>query len=442
MQLIFDLFSGNLLEAHGTGLYTFVYYFTNILHVLFFLFYLHQIVYMIVGTVKHKKIDNYKPKKIAKIGIVISARNEERVIGNLIKSIKSGTYPKECYTIFVIADNCTDNTAEVCRKLGCIVFEREDKKLIGKGYALHYLFERLHKESMWRDCLPDAYIVLDADNVIRPDYIFEMNKVYDRGYEMITSYRNSKNIGKNWISAGYGYWFMHEARHLNNSRMMLGTSCAISGTGFLISRRLVEKYGNWSFFTLTEDIQCSTTYSLDGGKVGYCPTAEFFDEQPETLRQSYRQRERWAKGFYQVFGKYGNPLLRGSFKRFACYDVLTTIFPALMLTLCLFLSLPIVMAIGAIIGDTALVAYAGATLLRSLIKYYVIMLIMSVLVVITEWKRIHCSTAKKIFHVFTFPLFMFTYIPISVSALFKKVEWKPIYHSGNVSLSDIISCEE
>ena len=121
---------------------------------------------------------------------------------------------------------------------------------------------------------------------------------------------------------------------------------------------------------------------------------------------------------------------------------MTTIFPALMLTLCLFLSLPIVMAIGAIMGDTALVAYAGATLVRSLIKYYVIMLIMSVLVVITEWKRIHCSTAKKIFHVFTFPLFMFTYIPISVSALFKKVEWKPIYHSGNVSLSDIISCEE
>ena len=442
MQLIIDLINGNLLEAQGSGLYAFVYYFTNILHILFFVFYLHQIIYMIVGTVKHKKIDAYKPKKLAKIGIVISARNESRVIGNLIKSIKASTYPSGLYNIFVIADNCTDNTAEICRRLGCIVFERNDEKLIGKGYALHYLFEQLHKQARWANYLPDAYIVLDADNVIKPNYIFEMNKVFDRGYEMITSYRNSKNIGKNWISAGYGYWFMHESRHLNNSRMMLGTSCAISGTGFLISRRLVERYDNWSFFTLTEDIQCSTTYALDGGRVGYCPTAEFFDEQPETLRQSYRQRERWAKGFYQVFGKYGKSLICKCFKRFACYDVLTTIFPALMVTLTLFVSLPIVMAIGGIMGDMALVAYAGATLVKSLLKYYLIMLIMSILVVITERKKIHCSTKRKVLHIFTFPFFMFTYIPISVTALFKKVKWKPIYHSGNMSLSDIVSCED
>ena len=442
MQLIIDLINGNLPVAHGTGLYTFVYYFTNVLHILFFLFYMHQIVYMIVGTVRHKKRDDYKPQRFAKMGIVISARNESRVIGNLIKSIKASDYPKDKYNIFVIADNCTDNTAQICQALGCIVFERRDEEKIGKGYALNYLFSKLHSEEKWADYLPDGYIVLDADNLIKPNYISEMNKVFDRGFEMITSYRNSKNIGKNWISAGYGYWFMHEARHLNNSRMMLGTSCAISGTGFLISRRLVEKYDNWSFFTLTEDIQCSTTYALDGGRVAYCPTAEFFDEQPETMRQSYRQRERWAKGFYQVFGKYGRSLLRGCFKRFALYDVLTTIFPALMITLTLFVSLPLVTAIGAIRGDSVLVAFAGATFIKSVLKYYLIMLIMSVLVVITERKKIHCSAGKKIWHVFTFPLFMFTYIPISVSALFKKVKWKPIYHSEDVSLSDIVSCED
>lgn len=438
MELIIDLINGNLLEAQGSGLYAFVYYFTNILHILFFLFYIHQIVYMIVGTVKHKKMDNYTPRNLAKMGIVISARNESRVIGNLIKSIKESRYPADRYEIFVIADNCTDNTADVCRELGCIVFERKDEEHVGKGYALNYLFTKLHSDKHRASYLPDAYIVLDADNLIKPDYIFEMNKVYDRGFEMITSYRNSKNIGKNWISAGYGYWFMHEARHLNNSRMQLGTSCAISGTGFLISRRLVERYDDWSFFTLTEDIQCSTTYALDGGRVGYCPTAEFFDEQPETLRQSYRQRERWAKGFYQVFARYGTSLLRGAFKKFACYDVLTTIFPALMITLTLFVSLPIVTAIGFAVGDAALVVYAGSTFFKSILKYYLIMLIMSTLVVITERKKIHCTTKKKILHIFTFPFFMFTYIPISVSALFKKVKWKPIYHSADVSLSDVI----
>ena len=129
-----------------------------------------------------------------------------------------------------------------------------------------------------------------------------MNKTYDCGYDMVTSYRNSKNIGKNWITSGYGYWFLHEARHLNNARMMLHNSCAISGTGFLIARNVVQEFGNWNFFTLTEDIQCSTAYALSGRKVAYCSTAELFDEQPETFAQSWKQRERWAKGFYQVFG--------------------------------------------------------------------------------------------------------------------------------------------
>ena len=63
---------------------------------------------------------------------------------------------------------------------------------------------------------------------------------FSDGYQIVTSYRNSKNYGDNWISAGYALWFLRESRYLNHARFLLGTSCAVSGTGFLFSRRVLE----------------------------------------------------------------------------------------------------------------------------------------------------------------------------------------------------------
>ena len=380
----------------------------------------------------HKKVFNFHT-----VGIVISARNESKVIGNLIKSIRENDYPQSMTKIFVVADNCTDNTAQICRDLGCIVVERNDTTKIGKGYALNYLFTKLHTEEQYKDMVPEAYIVLDADNVIKPNFIEEMNKVYDSGYEIVTSYRNTKNFGKNWISAGYGYWFLHEARHLNHARMVLNNCCTILGTGFLISQAVVKEFNNWEFFMLTEDAQCSSEYALSGRKIGYNPNAELFDEQPEKFSQSWRQRERWCKGYYQVLGKYTGKLLKGSFKNFSCYDVLTTIFPALLITMATLLVLPICSIIGFAIGQTSTALFALLSVLTTIGGLAVVMFLIALLICITEWKKIKCSWWKKILYIFTFPLYMITYIPIAITAMFKKVEWKPIVHTNNVSISDI-----
>lgn len=431
----------DLIKYHGhlpflSPLYGFIYFFTQIISLIFFVMYLHQQVYIIVGSLKRAKIAN-KVFNLHKIGIVISARNESKVIGNLINSIRANDYPQALINIFVVADNCTDNTAEIARKLGCTVIERFNTEQVGKGFALNYLFTKLHTEEEYKNLIPDAYIILDADNVIRPNFITEINKVYDSGYEMVTSYRNSKNFGKNWITSGYGYWFLHEARHLNNSRMIMNSSCAISGTGFLISTKLVKEFNNWEFFTLTEDIQCSTEYALTGRKVGYCGTAELFDEQPETFKQAWRQRERWAKGFYQVFGRRGWTLIKKSFTNFACWDILTTIFPALIISLASILTLPVCAIIAHCIGQTGTAIYAWQQLLTLFSGMYCVMFVIGLLVCITEWKKIKTTPFKKIFYLFTFPLFMLTYVPIAISAMFKKVEWKPIVHNTDVSIEEI-----
>ena len=146
------------------------------------------------------------------------------MIGQLLDSIRAQDYPADLFDIYVVADNCTDATAEVCRARGAFVHERQDKVKVGKGYALNWLLERIPVKKY------DGFLVFDADNLLRPDYLTEMNKTFSAGYSIVTSYRNTKNYGDNWISAGYGLWFLREARYLNGARMALGSSCAVSGT--------------------------------------------------------------------------------------------------------------------------------------------------------------------------------------------------------------------
>ena len=118
------------------------------------------------------------------------------------------------------------------------MYRRFNHVQVGKGYALDYLFHQLTEEGK-NDY--DGYFVFDADNYVDPNFVKEMNTVFDTGkYAALTSYRNSKNFGTNWISAGYGLWFLREARFLNAPRMAVGASCAISGTGFLVSGDLIR----------------------------------------------------------------------------------------------------------------------------------------------------------------------------------------------------------
>ena len=271
--------------------------FNCIISVIFTLCYAYQFFYIFVGLLK--KPLKFIAKKQHRYAVVVSARNESGVIGNLINSIRSQNYPSDLVDIFVIADNCTDNTAEVARNAGAIVYERFNKEQVGKGYALDWLFKIIDKEHADKNY--EAYMIFDADNVLDPNFIKEMNKVFDNGYRIITSYRNSKNYDTNWISAGYSLWFLREARYLNNARMHLGTSCAVSGTGFLVSADVIRENGGWIHHLLTEDIEFTTDSIIKGEKIGYCANAVLYDEQPTAFNQSYTQRLRWAKGFYQVF---------------------------------------------------------------------------------------------------------------------------------------------
>ncbi len=397
----------------------------------FFICYFYQFVMMPVPILSRRKkqaplLDGDAPKHT--FAVLICARNESAVIADIIKRIKAQTYDPSLITVFVMADNCTDNTAEIAAREGAVVYERFNTSLVGKGYALDALLTHIKKD--YPDGF-DGYFVFDADNILDSKFIEKMNVTFSAGYDIVTSYRNSKNYGQNWITSGYALWFLRESRYLNHARMLLSTSCAVSGTGFLFSRRILEKMGGWPFHTLIEDIEFTVYNVVDGEKIGINPDAIVYDEQPMTFRQSWRQRLRWSRGYLQIYKIYGLKLIRGIFSgSFACYDMNMAIMPAFIVAVC-----TLVINIAAIVAAIVTrVGYAEIALscVKSLFGAYMMFFVVGAVTTITEWERICTSAAKKILYTFTFPLFMFTYIPITFAALFKKVTWLPIEHTVSI----------
>ncbi|NLJ40127.1 MAG: glycosyltransferase family 2 protein [Clostridiales bacterium] len=404
-----------------------------IIALLFSLCFSYQLLYLVVPLFKKNKLK--KGGRLHNYGVLIAARNEETVISQLIESIKKQSYPKELINIFVVADNCTDNTASVAREAGATVWERFDKRNIGKGYALDFLLDRIGES--YPENAFDGYFVFDADNLLDENYIWEMNQSFTEGNRIITSYRNSKNYGDNWISAGNSLWFLRESQYLSRSRMLLGTSCAVSGTGFLIHNQILKKYGGWKFFLLTEDIEFSISNIIDGERIAYCESAMLYDEQPRKFSQSWTQRMRWAKGNLQVCQKYGVNLIKSIFKNrsFASYDMAITIFPATILAALSSAINLFGMAYGIVSKDSIVILISS--IMESIMSAYLLFFVMGFITTITEWKKICSSAFKKILYLFTFPFFMFTYIPIAFAVLFKRVEWKPIKHKNSITLKEV-----
>ena len=228
-----------------------------------------------------------------------------------------------------------------------------------------------------------------------------------------------------------------EDKFLNNSRMHLNTSCAISGTGFMVSSEIIQKNGGWIHHLLTEDIEFTVDSVIKGETIGYCSDAILYDEQPTSFKQSYTQRLRWAKGFYQVFANYGGKLFTGIFKgSFACYDMLMTVMPSMLLTLISAVINLVAIPMG-IIADSPETLTLIKTLLQTIGNFYGLFFILGAITTITEWNQIHCRPKRIIANLFTFPIFMLSYVPIAVIALFKKVEWKPIKHSVATTIDEI-----
>ena len=278
------------------------------------------IYYVIVGLCGFLPVKDKNPKltdKMHSFALIISAHNEEAVIANMVASLRELDYPSDLYDIFVIADNCSDRTADAAREAGAIVYERFNELRRGKGHALEWMFEKLFRMEKQYDYIS----VFDADNLVDPGYLKAMNDKAQRGFNVVQGFLDSKNPYDSWITAAYSFCFWSINRTFQLSRYKLGLCCELSGTGFIISLETLKKHG-WGATCLTEDMEFTMKMSLNDEKVAFAYDAVVFDEKPLTLAQSWRQRKRWMQGHCDVASRYFTKLIRKGIKerKLSCID--------------------------------------------------------------------------------------------------------------------------
>lgn len=409
----------------------------------------YNVIYMIIGLFAPKKTYPETEKKF-RYAIVVCARNEEKVIGNLIDSVRAQTYPAEYTEIFVVADNCTDNTAEICRQKGCTVYERHDAEHARKGYAMQFLFEKIKTERGIESF--DGYVVFDADNLLHPNFLTELNKAFSTGAGAVVGYRNTKNFDRNFISAGYGIHFMRSVVKYHRPRVWLNSSTHIAGTGFVIASRLLKD--GWKYTCLTEDTQFTLNSVAAGEYIAFCEDAEFFDEQPYEIRVMARQRIRWIKGRMYSFFTTLPGLFKGIFTKgkrgFACYDMLCYAFPGSTYYAFRLLIAPatkfVVSALWALISGTAAISAEAPSrgflialwlFIEPKFRSYLRKFFTGLLVVLRERSHIRCSAPKLALYTLTFPWFDTVGPYLAVAALFAKSQWKPIKHDAAISIEEL-----
>ena len=403
----------------------------------FFLLLLHYGVFSLIGIFKKKTFP--RTDRRLRYGIIIAARNEEAVIGALLDSIRANDYPQENLQVFVVAHNCTDRTARVARERGATVYEYNNPAERTAGYAYRYLFDRINAE--WKGF--DGFFVINADNVLAPDYISRMNDAFvaTGGEHVITSYRNSRNFGSNYMSCLYGLYFISACRFEARGRTVCGCSTRVSGTGYVFPPRLVEQ--GWEYVTLTEDWEFTADQLARGSKILYCDDAEFFDEQPLTVRVMFRQRLRWACGHMIVFFTRFRALMKSLFsrnkrldgrRRFSIFDISATILPLGVISVTLLLVQLVCIALCPLFGyDPGRVWRAYGQLSLTLFGLsYGLTVLGAVLLIALERARIPAVGAGKLLAaVALWPLFLLVNVFLDVAALFlRDLEWKTIPHVG------------
>lgn len=276
---------------------------TAIIQMIIYFIAIYYFVLGLFGLFKREEEKIKEPKR--RFAIIIAAHNEELVIGNLIESLLKQNYPREMFDIFIIADNCSDNTAKIARSLEVNVYERFNKEKIGKGYALEWMFLKIFKKSNKYDTIA----IFDADNLVAEDWISEINSKMGHGYKVVQGYIDSKNPTDSWIALSYSIAFWTQNRLYQLARANLNLSNQIGGTGFAIDINTLKNVG-WESKCLTEDLEFSVKLLLKGEKVGWAHDAVIYDEKPLTLAESWKQRRRWMQGFSDVASRYFIELLK------------------------------------------------------------------------------------------------------------------------------------
>ncbi|MCR5761649.1 MAG: glycosyltransferase [Sphaerochaetaceae bacterium] len=390
-----------------------------------FLLLLYSLYFIIFAFLAFIRKDKSYPEasENRKFCILIAARNEETVIGNLIESLKKQDYPSDCYEIVVLPNNCTDNTESVAKECGARVLNIPFSPKT-KGQVIDYAFRKLKGE---KDI--DAYVVFDADNVVDPSFLRCVNNSLASGFDAGQGKRVGKNSSDNWLTQCYEVFFVYQNILFNRPRAVSGLNASVNGTGWFVKKSVADREG-FSMYTLTEDLEFTAKCAIKKYRIAYVPEAVTYDEFPSSFRVSMRQRIRWTYGQICCLRRYGSKLLKNVSKAFTSFDVFMLFISPLVQVLSVISGLASIILNYSTIGGLTNLAKMGVF---SALISYLAMFAASAFGVYRNQMRVR-SNIKGII---LFPVFTVIIFPLIIYCMFMKdCTWKPIAHNRVISIAE------
>jgi cellulose synthase/poly-beta-1,6-N-acetylglucosamine synthase-like glycosyltransferase len=246
------------------------------------------------------------PPRVAprlKFDIIIPAHNEEAGIARTVANLSRVDWPVELRRVLVVADNCSDATADRAREAGATVLVRHDKELRGKGYALQYAFEQSLK-----DGFADAVVVVDADTEVTDNLLHAFAARLEAGAHAVQAHYGVLNPHASWRTKlmAISMALFHKVRSLGRER--LGVSCGLRGNGMCFTHAIIRQVPHEAF-SIVEDLEYGIRLGKAGQRVHYAWEAEALGEMVSSEKAARSQRRRWEGGRMAMMREYGVPLL-------------------------------------------------------------------------------------------------------------------------------------
>ena len=258
-----------------------------------------QILFILLSWVPKKGYP--KAKRNHRFAVIIPAHNESSVIGNTVKNLfDKQTYPRGFYDVFVCADNCTDDTTEIAGKAGATVIYRQDDNPAHRkaSYPVKYLMDWILENHPGEY---DAFIKLDADNLVCDQFLEKMNDALDSGVDIAKAYEASSNLSQNIWTKVSGTYYVRDSRIPCRVRQFFHMDQILSGAGMMVSTRCIEQIGGWDSMGVSDDSEFSAKRLLEGWRIKYVEEAIVYEDQPSTLKDTFFRLSRMAKGINSVF---------------------------------------------------------------------------------------------------------------------------------------------
>lgn len=228
------------------------------------------------------------PTDATRFAVFVPAHDEESGVTDTIVSLLAQDYPSADFEVHVVADNCSDATAEVAGLAGATVHERDTPDQRGKGHALNWLYDRLCPETF------DVVVVVDADTIAAPTFLAAMARSFAGGADAVQGFYGVRDIESSpTIALRFAALACrHHLRPLG--RHAIGASCGLYGNGMAFRTDVLDRH-RWSGH-LIEDAEFQMHLLFDDVIVDYAPDARIAAEMPSSLDAAVTQHERWEAG--------------------------------------------------------------------------------------------------------------------------------------------------